>query len=569
MKLYEQIRYSRGREIADLLLTNGKVINVLTGEIVKGNIAVAHGRIIGFGDYPAKAEMDLNGRYVAPGYIDAHVHIESSMTCITEFVRAVLPKGTTSIVADPHEIANVLGTDGINYMLRQAENQPMNVYLTLPSCVPATSMETSGAILKAEDLLPLMHEEKIVALGEMMNFPGVLNGDPDVLAKIASARNHKKPIDGHAPMLSGKDLYGYLSAGASSDHECTSKEEALEKLRAGMHIMIREGTGAKNLKDLVPIINPVTAPRLMWCTDDRHPQDLFSKGHIDSMICKAISYGVDPLTAIRMATLSPAIYFRLDDIGAIAPGKQANMVVISDLNQPCPDLVISKGCLVAEHGEMYPDILFPEPIPMHSTMNLGSKNIDFSLPATSSRVRTIHLIEGQITTRHDICRIPVQNGMAEPDLTKDILKIAVVERHRGTGNIGIGFVKGFGLKNGAIASTVAHDSHNIIVVGTNDNDMRAAVKVLSAMNGGLAAVCNERPLATLPLPIAGLMSQEPLDIVHEKLETLIRVSAELGTPLSDPFMSLSFLALPVIPELKITDLGLVDVNRFRFTPLFV
>jgi adenine deaminase len=569
MKIYELIRHARGQLPADLLLTNCKIVNVFSGEIISGNIAVAGGFIVGFGDYPAETVTDLKGRYISPGFIDAHVHIESSMTSVTEFARAILPRGTTSVIADPHEIANVLGSEGIYLMLRQAVKQPMTVYFSLPSCVPSTSMETSGAVLKAADLLPFMSEERVVALGEMMNFPGVLNGNPDTLAKITSARNHKKPVDGHSPSLSGKDLYGYLAAGVGSDHECIAPDEALEKLRAGMHIMIREGTGARNLQDLLPIINPVTAFRLMWCTDDRHPHDLLSKGSIDSMVFDAIDGGVDPLTAIRMATLSPATYFRLDDAGAIAPGRRADMVVFSDLTKPVPERVYSKGLLVAEHGEIRPQIHFPEPIPPLPSMNLRLEDIDFSFPAKSNRARVIHVVEGQVITGQGIHSVPVKDGLAEADISGDILKIAVVERHRGTGNIGMGFVKGFGLKKGAIASTVAHDSHNIIVVGTTDEDMKAAVETLVNMNGGLTVVCDGKPLASLALPVAGLMSQKPVKTVQNTLEKLIRTAMELGGSLADPFMNLSFLALPVIPELKLTDLGLVDVGRFEIVPVFI
>jgi len=568
MTLDEMIKSARGEKEADILLTNVRIIDVFSGEIVDGDIAIAGGYIVGFGSYPAKRIVDMENRFVSTGFIDAHVHIESSMTCITEFARAIIPFGTTTVFADPHEIANVLGADGINYMLQSSMQQPMNIYFTLSSCVPATDMETSGARLGADDLSPFMGNDRIVALAEMMNYPGVIHRNPEVLRKIELAKAHGKPVDGHAPGLTGKDLYAYIAAGISSDHECTTAKEAKEKLNAGMHIMIREGTGAKNLSSLIPIINEKSSSRIMWCTDDRHPHDILEEGHIDSMVRKAIHRGIDPVIAIQMATINPANYFGISDIGAISPGRRADLVVFSDLHRPRIEEVYYGGVLVAQEGKMSPEIKKPEPVAFQPSMNIGNKEIDFSIPAQAKHLRVIDVVPDQVITDQSIVEVAVSNNKVVSDITRDILKIAVVERHIGSGNIGKGFVRGFGLKRGALSSSVAHDSHNIIVVGTNDEDMKAAVEAVVKMGGGLAASCDRKICATLPLPISGLMSQEPVYAVREKLDKLLEVARDFGTILKDPFMVLSFLALPVIPELKITDKGLVDVKRFCMVSLF-
>jgi adenine deaminase len=564
-----RISASLGEKEADILFTNARIVDVFSGEIIPGDIAVAGGYISGFGSYPAKKIINLEGRFVAPGFIDAHVHIESSMACVTEFCRAVLPRGTTSVVADPHEIANVLGKDGIDYMLKSRENQPVDIYFTLPSCVPATEMETAGAKLLAGDLIYFMKDERFVALAEMMNFPGVIFRDPEVLAKIENSTAHEKPIDGHAPGLSGKELYAYIAAGISSDHECTTIAEAKEKLSSGMHIMIREGTAARNLHDLLPLVNEKNFNRIMWCTDDRHPHDLIEKGHIDSMVREAIKYGLDPVTAIRMATINPALYFSLAHKGAVAPGKHADLLIFSDISDPVIEQVYSRGILAAENGVMNHKIGKPKPVPVTSSVNAGVNDIDLDIPAASGRLMAIELIPDQIITRKYLTAAKVSNGMAVPDISNDILKIAVIERHKGSGNIGKGFVKGFNLKKGAIASSVAHDSHNIIVAGTNDEDMKAAAYAVMEMGGGLAAACDGNIQSALSLPIAGLMSYETVEAVDRQLEKLISAARYLGSTLSDPYMALSFLALPVIPELKITDKGLVDVVKFCIVPLFL
>ena len=568
MTLDEIIKSARGEKEVDLLLTNVRIIDVFSGEIVDGDIAVAGGYIVGFGSYSAKRTVDMEKRFVSPGFIDAHVHIESSMTCITEFARAIIPFGTTTVFADPHEIANVLGADGINYMLESSKNQPMNIYFTLPSCVPATNMETSGARLGADDLLPFMSNDRIVALAEMMNYPGVIHRDPKVLKKIKMAKAHGKPVNGHAPGLTGKDLYAYIAAGISSDHECTTAREAKEKLNAGMRIMIREGTAAKNLLSLIPIVNERSSSRIMWCTDDRNPHDILEEGHIDSMVRKAIHAGIDPVIAIQIATISPANYFGISDVGAISPGRRADLVVFSDLQELYVEQVYCGGVLVAQEGKMSLEIKKPDPAAFQPSMNIGNKEIDFSIPAQAKHLRVIDIVPDQVITNQSIVEAAMSGNKVVSDITRDILKIAVVERHTGSGNIGKGFVRGFGLKKGALSSSVAHDSHNIIVVGTNDEDMKTAVEAVVKMGGGLAAACDNKICATLPLPIAGLMSQEPVYAVREKVEKLLEVARDFGTTLNDPFMTLSFLALPVIPELKITDKGLVDVKQFCIVPLF-
>jgi len=569
MNLNNIIKAAHGDRPVDLLLTNARVVNVLTGEIIPQAVAISDGILVGFGQYKAKAVLDLNNRFVAPGFIDSHVHIESAMTCISEFARAIVVHGTTTVAADPHEIANVLGSDGIAYMLQSAEEQPINIYFTLPSCVPATDMETAGARLTAGDLEPFFNHERIVALAEMMNYPGVILCDPDVLAKISAAKLHRKPVDGHAPGLEGQALYAYIAAGVQSDHECTTAQEAREKLAAGMHIMIRQGTGAKNLQALLGAVNERTARRMMWCTDDRHPHDLISEGHIDSIVREAIQSGLDPILAIQMATINPAEYFRLDHLGAIALGRQADLVVFSDIQNPLIEQVYCRGILTAENGKILPQIQAPSSAAIAPSMHVDLQKVDFSIAAEKKNMRVIEIVADQLITRERIEQSAVKNRQTVSDPSRDLLKIAVVERHRDTGNIGKGFVKGFGLKHGALASSVAHDSHNIIIVGTTDADMRAALQAVVQMGGGLAAVSDQKVLARLALPLAGLMSFEPVSRVRQQLDRLIKIAHAMGSVLTDPFMTLSFLALPVIPALKLTDRGLIDVNKFEVVPLFV
>jgi adenine deaminase len=569
MNLQSIITTARGDAPADLLLTNARIVNVFSGRIVEGSVAIKGGHIAGFGNYEAEETLDLKGRYLAPGLIDAHVHIESSMTCVTEFARAVAARGTTTVIADPHEIANVLGAAGIDYMLQAAEGQPMDCLFALPSCVPATDMETAGARLDAADLQPFFDHPRIVALAEMMNYPGVIFADGQVLAKLDLARSRRRAMDGHAPGVSGRSLCAYTAAGIVSDHECTTAEEALEKLESGMHIMVREGTCARNLDALFPVIDDTTWRRMMWCTDDRHPHDLLSRGHVDDVIRKAVARGLDPVRAICMGTLNPADYFGLKDVGAIAPGRKANLVVFSDLTDIRTEQVFHLGRCVAENGTILPELHRPDPVTVPPAMNLNPENLDFSIPAKSPRMRVIRIIPDQVVTRCEIMAVKAENGLAVADPSRDVIKLAVVDRYTGKTQTGKGFVAGLGFRHGAVAASVAHDSHNIIVAGATDADMGAAVKIVVEMNGGFAVVADSQPLATLPLPVAGLMSDQPVEAVRDRLDNVIAAAQQLGSGLSDPFMTLGFLALPVIPDLKLTDQGLVDVNKFEIVPLFI
>lgn len=566
--LKEKIRIASGDGVADLLIKNGRVVDVFSGQIEKKDVAIFGGVIVGFGDYQARKTIDVKGDFLCPGLIDGHVHIESSMVTIPEFARAVLPNGTTTVVIDPHEIANVLGREGIQYMAESARGVPLNVFIMLPSCVPATHMETSGATLKANDLEPLFKEPWAIGLAEMMNFPGVIFRNPDVLKKIEMAKG--KRIDGHAPMLSGKELYAYLTAGIRSDHECTTPKEAKEKLKNGMWIMIREGTTARNLRSLIPLVHPKNSRRFLFVTDDRHPKELLEEGHINSMVRQAIRWGIDPILAIQMATLNTAEYFGLDDLGAIAPSYRADIISFDHLGRFQIKKVFKDGVLVADEGKM----LSPPIRKRKSPKVKGSVRIKplkkevFLLRSNQPLTKVIQLIPDQIVTKKVMKKIFLKEGVAHPNIKEDILKIVVVERHKATGNIGIGFVQGFGIKKGAIGSSVAHDSHNIVIVGTNDQDILKAVETIQVVGGGLVVVSGEKILASLPLPIAGLMSEASVAQVSLQLKALLHAAKNLGCKLPDPFMTLSFLSLPVIPELKITDKGLVDVNQFKFVPLF-
>ena len=576
VSLEERIRAASGEAKADLLIKNGRVIDVFSGQIEKKDVAIFGGVIVGFGEYQARQIIDVKGDFLSPGFIDSHVHIESSMVTIPEFARAVLPNGTTTVVIDPHEIANVLGQEGIRFMAESARGVPLNVFIMLPSCVPATNMETSGATLRAADLKPLFKEPWAIGLAEMMNFPGVIFRDPEVLKKIEMAKG--KRVDGHAPSLSGKGLHAYLSAGIRSDHECTTLKEAKEKLKNGMWIMVREGTTARNLKDLLPLVTPKNSRRFLLVTDDRHPKELLEEGHINSMVRQAIHWGIDPILAIQMATLNAAEYFRFDDLGAIAPGYRADILVFDHLSRFGIKKVFKDGRLVAEDGKMVPRSIrasYKSLLKKKKRLQPGGsvriktmQGDAFLLRSDQPSVKVIQVIPGQIVTRKVVKEILLKDGVAFPNVKDDILKIAVVERHHATGNIGIGFVEGFGLKRGAIGSSVAHDSHNLVIVGTNDQDMLKAVMTIKTMGGGLVAVSDGKVLASLPLPIAGLMAENPVMGVKDQLEALHAATKTLGCKLPDPFMTLSFLSLPVIPELKITDKGLVDVNQFRIVPLF-
>jgi adenine deaminase len=558
------------------LIKNGRVVNVFSGQIERTDVAIWKGLIVGFGGYEAKAAIDVEGDFLCPGLIDGHVHIESSMVTIPEFARAVVPHGTTTVVTDPHEIANVLGSKGIRFMAESARGVPLNVFFMIPSCVPATHLETSGAVLRADDIKTLLREPWALGLAEMMNFPGVISGDPEVLKKIDAAEGRR--IDGHAPLLSGKDLNAYLVAGIRSDHETTNQKEAKEKLKNGMWIMVREGTTARNLKDLLPLVTPENARRFLFVTDDRHPRELIEEGHIDSMVRKAIQWGTDPVLAIQMATLNAADYFRLEGLGALAPGYRADIVVFDHLSRFQIKKVFKDGLLAAENGNTIRSRFSKSSLSLNrfkeTTPGMGTVRIKplseeaLVIRGKQPQAKVIQLIPDQIITKKAVRKILLKNGIAHPNVRNDILKMVVIERHQATGNIGIGFVQGFGLKKGAIGSTVAHDSHNLVIVGTNDPDILKIIEEIKSLGGGMAVASNGKVLASLALPIAGLMSRTSVEAVDHRLEKLHRAARELGCTVPDPFMKLSFLSLPVIPELKLTDKGLVDVTQFKIVPLF-
>jgi adenine deaminase len=561
-KLAHLISVAKGELPADLILANARVVNVFSGEVEPGNVAVCGDSIAGIGDYSqAKQVLDLGNRYLAPGLINGHTHIESSMLDIGQYARAVVSRGTLAVVTDLHEIANVCGLDGIRYVLGCARRLPLDLFLMAPSCVPATHLETSGASLDPEAIRRLLRLKGCIGLGEVMNFPGVLSGDESVLTKISLARG--KVIDGHAPGVSGEDLNAYIAAGILSDHESTSLEEAREKLRRGMYVMIREGSSEKNLDALLPLVTDKTYKRCMFVVDDRSCVDLLRDGDIDAVVRKAIGSGLDPVRAIQLATINPAEYFRLNRLGAIAPDYQANLIVIDDLSNLSIDMVFYRGRLVARQGKpLFP--LYQADGGLTNTVNLKPFSIEaLRLLASGETEPVIEIVPGQIITKKRMERVKVLDGVIVPDTSRDILKLVVVERHRATGNIGLGLVKGFGLKTGALASSIAHDCHNIIAVGTNDEDIFTAVKEIERLHGGLVVTADGKVLASLALPIAGLLSDEPLEVVVDKLEKLEQIAKDLGTTLQSPFSTLSFLALPVIPELRLTDLGLVDVNAFR------
>ncbi len=557
------IPVAKGELPADLLLANAKVVNVFTGEVESGNVAICDERIAGVGDYhQAKQVLDLTGKYLAPGLINGHTHLESSMLDIPQYARAVVPRGTLAVVTDLHEIANVCGLEGIRYVLNCTRRLPLELFLMAPSCVPATHLETSGASLEPEDIRQVLRWRDCIGLGEVMNFPGVLSGDANVLSKINLAKG--KVVDGHAPSITGKDLAAYIAAGISSDHESVSLAEARDKLRQGMWVMIREGSSEKNLDALLPLVTDKTYKRCLFVVDDRSALDLLRDGDIDAVVRKAIRLGLDPVRAIQMATINTAEYFKLDRFGAIAPGYMANLIVIGQLSRLQIDMVFYRGRLVAREGKPLFPLYQPCAQGLTNTVNIKPFTIEsLRLIASSETEPIIEVVPGQIITKRRMERVKILDGVIMPDIGRDILKLVIVERHKATGNIGLGLVMGFGLKRGALASSIAHDSHNIVAVGTSDEDIFTAVKEIERLKGGLVVAADSKVLASLALPIAGLLSDKPLEIVVSKLEKLERLAKDLGTTLPSSFATLSFLALPVIPELRLTDLGLVDVNAFK------
>jgi adenine deaminase len=582
------IRVARGEAPGDVLLRGGRVVNVFTMEVVPADVLIADGRIArvappGSCAQGAAQAIDCDGRLIAPGLIDAHMHIESTMLPPSEFIRLALPHGTTSVVADPHEIANVLGVPGIAWMVRNGAGQPMNFLWTLSSCVPSCHLETAGAALDAAALQSVFEDPALgpgfVALAEMMNFPGVVHGDPEVLERVRVGLRHRQ-VDGHAPGLRGDGLQAYVAAGIGCDHECTSAEEAAEKLALGMRIFIRQGSAARNLKALLPLVNLETMSRFCFCTDDRHPDDLHHQGHIDAVVRQAIALGLDPLIALRIATLNAAEHYRQPHLGAVAPGRQADLIVFDDLASFTPDLVLHAGVLVAQNGACLAErkaitpeaagaVRLGQTVRLPGELSPAALRVPVPESGSPASIRVIGMHPDQIVTDHRRMEpaLSADGATLIADPSRDLLKLAVIERHAGSGRIGLGFVHGFGFRGGAIASTVGHDAHNLAVVGDDDQAMVLAAQAVARAGGGQAVVAGDRVLALLPLPIAGLMSDQDATTVIAQQAALLAAVAELGCPYRDPFMPLSFLPLPVIPHLKLSDRGLIDVDRFAVVGL--
>lgn len=557
---------SRGDAPASLVLRGGRVVNVFTGEVEEVDVALWRDRIAGLGSYDGQEVVELDGAFVAPGLLDAHVHIESSLVTPPEFARAVVPRGTTTVVTDPHEIANVHGIEGIRYMLDASEGLPLTVLVMASSCVPATDMSTSGAALDAHALVSLASHPRVVGLAEVMNFPGVIQGAPPVLDKILAFGG--RPVDGHAPGVRGKALNAYVVGGPASDHECTTADEAVEKLRRGLWVFLREATNARNLDALLPALTEANRRRVALCTDDRQPPDLLGEGGIDAMLRRVMASGVDPVEALRLATLNPSEYFGLTDRGAVAPGRVADLLILDDLSTLSIREVWARGRSVAREGAALPWETPPRPAPPPPSMRVDLSPGAFRIPGREGPARVIEVIPDQIVTGQRTEAPRLEDGDVAADPGRDLLKIAVVERHTGSGRVGLGLVSGLGLDEGALAGTVAHDHHNIIVAGADDDSMRTAVEAVAEAGGGLAVARADEVLALLPLPVGGLMSDQPIEEVEGRLGEVVERAGELGSSLHDPFMALSFLGLEVIPSLKITDRGLVDVEEFRLVDLW-
>jgi adenine deaminase len=556
--LAKRLAVARGDEPADLVIRGGRVLSVFTREWLEADVAIVDGWIAGLGEYDGRETLDAAGRWVVPGFIDAHMHLESSKLLVDEFARLVLPFGTTAVVADPHEIANVLGTDGVHWLLDATAGLPLDVYFMASSCVPASQFESPRRELTPGDLDALLRRRRVIGLAEMMNFPGVINGAPSELAKLALAEH----VDGHAPGVLGRSLQAYAAAGIRSDHEAYTPEEGRERLRAGMWLLIREGSAARNLQALLPLLAEYGPGRIAFCTDDREPEHIAADGHINSMVRDAVAYGIPPEDALACATLSPALWHGLQHLGAVAPGYRADVLVLPDLERFVPDVVLKLGRPAAE----IPEAEVPDWV--RHTVRIGAFGPEmFRIPWQGGRARVIGIVPGQIVTDGLVDEPLHRAGEALADPDRDLAKIAVVERHLGTGRVGLGFVRGFRLKRGAIASTVAHDAHNVVVVGTNDASMAAAVRRLANRGGGIVVVDGAEVIAELPLPVAGLLSDAPLDEVLAASHSVLAAVRELGCELDSPFQHLAFLALSVIPSLKLTDRGLVDVDRFELVPL--
>ncbi|MCK4330361.1 adenine deaminase [candidate division WOR-3 bacterium] len=572
MNIKDIIPVALGEEPADVLIKNARIVNVFSGTIEKNNIALFRKRIASIGDYnQGKKVIDLKGMYIVPGLIDAHIHIESSMLSPREFAKVALLRGTTTVIADPHEIANVIGLEGVEYMIHATEGIPLNVYVTLPSAVPATNLETSGARLGVEDMIGFLEKHpRILALGEVMNYPGVLKRDNELIAKIELLRHRYKKIDGHAPSLTGKKLNAYIAAFIRSDHECTEKDEAIEKVKRGMQVFIREGSAAKNLNTLIDAVDNKNFPYFSFCTDDRNPVDIMNEGHIDFMVRSAIKKGVTPVNAIRMATINTARYFNLRSMGAIAPGYKADMLVVNDLKDFHIHSVIKDSRTVVEEGKLMVNVegIFPEVKGRLGPMNPKRiKEKDIIVKDTGKKIRVIEVFYDTVLTKELVTEPRVEGGLVVADSHRDIMKLIVVDRYRGE-NFTVGFIKGLGIKQGAIGTSVGHDSHNIAIVGENDSDIVLALQELRKMGGGLVVVNNGEVLSKLPLHIAGLMSDKPLEEVVKAINKIDKSSKLLGID-RDPFMTLSFVQLPVIPAIRMTDRGIVDVNKQSFVSLYI
>ena len=565
-KVQQKLSVARGERPTELLFKNARVVNVFSGEIHQTNVAVEDGRVVGFGDYRARKVINLRGAYLAPSLIDGHFHVESSMLTAPEFARAVVPHGTGAVVIDPHEYANVLGLDGIRYILESSKNLPVDFFIMLPSCVPATHLETAGARITADDLRLMIGDERIAGVAELMNFPGVFLGMKSELAKIEAGKG--KCIDGHAPGLRGKNLNAYALAGVRSDHESVEVEEAREKLRLGMHILLREGSTERNLKHLLPLLNAHNSQNCSFATDDKLAGDLVTEGHIDHAVRVAIKGGIPPITALQIATINTARHYRLQNLGAIAPRYWADFIVFDDLKNFRVRQTYKKGVLVAENGKYLAKNPAHVRLP-RSTMNLRYKPTDFAIKAARGKMRVIEIVPNQIVTKERIEAPKIEGGQVVADTKRDILKMVVVERHGATGNVGVGFVRGFKLKRGAIGSTVAHDAHNVVVAGTNDADILRVIQELEKLRGGQVAVVDGKVTAELGLPVAGLVSDKPLPEVMKRIEALNAAAHAMGCDLEAPFMTLSFLSLSPIPELKLTDQGLIDATNLKKTTLFV
>jgi len=575
-QLQRRIQIARGQLPADFVLRNATLVNVCSGECYPADVAIADGLVVGISDpggYHGREERDLQGRWLAPGLIDGHMHIESTMLVLAEFARIVVPRGVTAVMLDPHEFANVLGVAGIRYVLESGRDLPLAAYVMLSSCVPASSYESPYRVLLADDLLPLLEDERVLGLAEMMNMPGVLSGDEQVLAKIIATKRHGLVVDGHAPGLNARDLSAYAAAGVMSDHECTTLEEARQRIRLGMWLMIREGSAARNLEALLPLVKELHPPRVFFVTDDRDPQDLTTRGHIDSMVRRAIELGLDPIEAIRLASYNPAQYFRLFDRGAVAPGFVADLVVLDDLKTFQVESVYKDGRLVARGGQLLvavaptgaKDLV---PTGVTGTVHIGDvQEADLRIPGRPGLIEVVGIEPGQITTQHLREEAPLRDGAIVADPGRDLLKLVVIERHHASGSVGLGLVKGFGLRKGAIASSVAHDAHNLVIAGASDRDILLAARALEEMGGGFACVVDGEVRARVPLPYGGLISPLPAAELVQQLRALDAAAADLGCMLEHPCMTLSFLSLSVIPSLKLTDQGLIDVETFTLLPL--